>query len=132
MRNKTMRITTDVYEYETRSLTPQECVPTIKIAYHDVTMQDMFERPKYVAELKQLQDVIDNVKDQIVTLHREGLTPTAVIVDRKTEYLMLTAPNNGLYTPVGMTADKRADTFMGLDIAINPSQRDVQYIRVVV
>ena len=127
-----MGISTNTYEYETCSVTPQAATPTIKIAYQDVTMQDMFERPKYVAELKQLQDVIDNVKDQIVTLRRKGLTPTAVIVDRKTEYLMLTASNNGLYTPVCMTADKRADTFMGLDIAINPSPRDEPYVRVVV
>ena len=127
-----MGISTSICDYEIRSVTPQSATPTIKIAYQDVTMQDMFERPKYVAELKQLQDVIDNVKDQIVTLRREGLTPTAVIVDRKTEYLMMSAPNNGLYVPVYMTVDERADTFMGLDIAINPSQRDVQYIRVVV
>lgn len=127
-----MGISTNIYDYEIRSVIPQAATPTIKIAYHDVTMQDMFERPKYVAELKQLQDVIDNVKDQIVTLRRKGLTPTAVIVDRKTEYLMMSASNNGLYTPVYMTVDNKADTFMGLDIAINPSRRDVQYIRVVV
>ena len=132
MRNKTMGITTDIYEYETYQARYQECVPTIRIAYQDVTMQDMFERPKYVAELKQLQDVIDNVKDQIVVLRRKGLTPTAVIVDRKTEYLMMSAANNGLYIPAYYTVDMRADTFMGLDVAINPSQRDVQYIRVVV
>lgn len=127
-----MEVSTNIYEHETRSVTPQAATPTIKIAYQDVTMQDMFERPKHVAELKQLQNVIDNVKDQIVTLRRKGLTPTAVIVDYKTEYLMMSASNNGLYIPAYMTVDNKADAFMGLDIAINPSQRDVQYIRVVV
>lgn len=127
-----MGISTNIYDYETRSVTPQAAAPTIKIAYQDVTMQDMFERPKYVAELKQLQDVIDNVKDQIVTLRRKGLTPTAVIVDHKTEYLMMSAPNNGLCVPAYMAVDMRADTFMGLDIAINPSPRDEPYVRVVV
>lgn len=132
-----MRVSTNIYEYETRPVTPQECTiekaPTIQIAYQDVTMQDMFGRPEYVAGLKQLQEIIDDVKNQVVTLHRKGLTPTAVIIDRKIDYLMKSAPNNGgVYIPVYMTVDKRADTFMGLDIAINPSQRDVQYIRVVV
>lgn len=128
-----MGISTNIYDYEIRSVIPQSATPTIRIAYQDVTMQDMFERPKYVAELKQLQDVIDNVKDQIVTLHREGLTPTAVIVDRKTEYLMMTAPNNGLYVPAYMTVDNRVNTFMGLDIAIvSRGSKDQHYIRVVV
>ena len=127
-----MGLSTNIYDYEIRSVIPQAAAPTIKIAYQDVTMQDMFERPKYVAELKQLQDVIDNIKDQIVVLRRKGLTPTAVIVDRKTEYLMMSAANNGLYIPAYYTVDMIADTFMGLDVAINPSQRDVQYIRVVV
>lgn len=130
-----MGISTNIYEYETRPVTSQECAlekaPTIQIAYQDVTMKDMFERPKHVAELKQLQEVIDKIHYQIVVLHRQGLTPTAVLVDPVTERLLMTA-RSGVYTPAYMTMNKITDTFMALDIAVISGSRDVQYIRVVV
>lgn len=43
-----MGISTNLYEYETHPVNPQECAqaPTIRIAYQDVTMNDMFTRPE--------------------------------------------------------------------------------------
>ena len=136
MRNKIMRITTDIYTYETRSITPKECTlektPTIKIACHDVTMQDMFERPEYVKELKQLQEMIDNVQWQMAELYRKGLTPTAVLVNRIALHLVKCYPVEGLYVMAFRRQDTKMDTFMGLDVAVVDIEDSESYVRVVV
>ena len=72
-------------EYETRSVNPQECnpAPTITIAHHKVTMEDMFKRPEYVSELKYLQGLLDEVNNQVVDLLTQGRKPTAVLMNHK-------------------------------------------------
>ena len=129
-----MGIITDMYKYETHLIRSQAATPTIKIAYHDVTMQDMFERPEYVAELKQMQEIIDNVQSQITEFRRKGLTPTAVLINHVT-LRWFRGSASEIYVP----AHKRphtehvCDLFMGLEVGvINDNNSSKIYVRVVI
>lgn len=133
-----MGVGTDTYTYETRSITPQECTlektPTIKIAYQDITMQDMFERPEYVSRLKQTQEIIDNVQSQITELHRKRLIPTAVLINHVTlRWLRGSAPE--IYIPAYKRSHTEhvCDLFMGLEVGVvDDNNSNKAYIRVVV
>ena len=131
-----MGISTNIYEYETRSVNPQEhaseSVPTITIANYKVTMEDMFKRPEYVSELKYLQGLLDEVKDQVLNIASKGLTPTAVLMNYKAYYIVIEYADPTVYYPVYKSLNNPSDKLMGLDIAILQSISDTPYLRVVV
>lgn len=123
-------------EYETRSVNPQEhtseSAPTITIAHHKVTMEDMFKRPEYVSELKYLQGLLDEVEDQVYSIIRKGLKPTAVLMNHKAHNVIREHAGQEVYHPVYESLNNPSDRLMGLDIAILQSESDTPYLRVVV
>ena len=140
IKRETMNKTKEVYamdrykEYETRSVNPQECnpAPTITIAHHKVTMEDMFKRPEYVSELKYLQGLLDEVNNQVVDLLTQGRKPTAVLMNHKAYKVIREHAGQEVYYPVYESLNNPSDRLMGLDIAILQSASDTPYLRVVV
>ena len=118
----------------TRSINPQECaqISTISVAGHEVTMADMFERKEYVSELKYLEGLLDEVKDQVENLRRSGRVPTAVLMNNKAYRVISTYATPGVFEPVYESQNNPSDRLMGLDIAILQSSSDTPYLRVVI
>lgn len=109
-----------------------ESAPTITIANHEVTMENMFKRPKYVSELKYLQGLLDEIKDQVHSIVRKGRKPTAVLMNHKAYDVVRGHAGPEVYHPVYESLNNPSDRLMGLDIAILQNSSDTPYLRVVV
>jgi len=106
--------------------------PTINIANHSVTMQDMFDRPDEVKELKTMQNIIDTVYQQVTGLKRQRIEPSAILITYTTRSLIRRLGyKTHMYVDRQEIENGMSDKFMGLDIALLTTHKEEHYIKVV-
>ena len=104
----------------------------MNIANHNVTMQDIFDKPEKVKELKTMQDIIDTVYQQIIDLKRQRIEPSTILMTYSTRNLI-----RKLCHKTDMCVDTHeiengmSDKFMGLDIALLTTHKEEHYIKMV-
>ena len=106
--------------------------PSINIANHSVTMQDMFDRPEEVKELKTMQDIIDTIYQQIIDLKRQRIEPSAILMTYTTRNLIRRLGyKTHMYVDRQEIKNGMSDKFMGLNIALLTTPKEEHYIKVV-
>ena len=111
--------------------TSHHASPSIVIAGHEVSMNDIFNKPEEVNELKELQNLIDDVNEQMLELSHRGQKPTALLISPR---LMKSIRHNAspeLYLPVHQSQNNLSDVFMGLTIGVIQNYSRDYYIKVV-
>lgn len=109
--------------------------PSRLIAGERVTMRDMFERPEYVEELKEISDIMDEIHRQIhERMYNTRAKPFGVMLDRATHRKLMTSVglvHSGQVVPQHYAYDVDYGRILGLMVSIVDSNKDKQFIKVV-
>lgn len=99
---------------------------TIKIADTEVSMEDIFKRPERIKALKEYEEVLKQILNQITDIRRCGRVPEILVLDPDT--LNLVRQYGGdRYWPASTDGN---DRFMNLVVAIPLSNLNKKYIKV--
>lgn len=99
---------------------------TIKIADTEVSMEDIFKIPERIKALKEYEEVLKQILNQITDIRRCGRVPEILVLDPDT-FNLVRQYGGDRYWPASKDGN---DRFMNLVVAIPLSNLNKKYIKV--
>lgn len=100
---------------------------TIKIADTEVSMEDIFKRPERIKALKEYEEVLKQILNQITDIRRCGRVPEILVLDPDTFNLVR---QYGVDRYCWPSSTDGTDRFMNLVVAVAIGYLDNKYIKV--
>lgn len=99
---------------------------TIKIADTEISMEDIFKRPERVKALKEYEEVLKQILNQITDIRRCGRIPEILVLDPDT-FNLVRQYGGDRYWPASTDGN---DRFMNLVVAVAIGYLDKKCIKV--
>lgn len=111
-----------------------QVTPSQRIAGEKVTMRDLFQRPEYVQELKEVEEIMNNLHKQRYEMIYNRVEPFGIMLDRVTYRKLMHSRAliaSGTVVPQHYSNCRDCSRIMGLVVSIIESNNDKQFIKVV-
>lgn len=102
----------------------------IKIADTEISMEDIFKRPEMVKALKEYEEVLKQILNQITDIRRCGGVPEILVLDQDTFKLVRQYGGDRYWPAYKQQRADGNDRFMNLVVAVPSSNLDKKYIKV--
>lgn len=99
---------------------------TIKIADTEISMEDIFNNPERVKALKEYEEVLKQILNQITDIRICGGVPEILVIDHET-FKLIRQYGGDRYWPASKDGN---DRFMNLVVAVAIGYLDKKYIKV--
>lgn len=103
---------------------------TFKIADTEVNMEDIFNNPEMVKALKEYEEVLNEILNQITDIRRCGRVPEILVLDHGTFKLVRQYGGDRYWPAYKQQHVDGNDRFMNLVVAIPSSNLYKKYVKV--